>query len=150
MDYITKNPTTLDIDEAFYAAHLSTPQQIQATAINRDLVTIVEEISSNWMRVIEKTLIQGQVIGRRVRTTGPIDEFDHWLQIYSMYSIAQELIATQKFKNHYECLEISGSKLVHVKNGKYFAMKNRLTNMYLKYVVLEMEGHCTSPGNSKQ
>lgn len=113
-DSITKNAVALSIDDAFYEEHLSTPEKIQATAKRRDLVTLVEEISNDWMRIIEKILVKGKVIRRNETLTGPIDELEHWLQTHSMYSIAQELITTPTFENHMKCLQLSGSKLVHV------------------------------------
>lgn len=113
-DSITKNAILLEIDDDFYEKHLSTPEQIQATAENRKLVEIVEGISKDWMRIIEKILIKGKIIRRNATATGPIDELEHWLQTHSMYSIAQELITTETFEHHLKCLQISGSKLVHV------------------------------------
>lgn len=75
---------------------------------------MVEQISIDWMRIIEKILVKGKVTRRNEIMTGPIDELEHWLQTHSMYSIAKELMSTPTFENHMKCLKLSGSKLVHV------------------------------------
>lgn len=113
-DSITKNAILLEIDNNFYEKHLSTMDRIQMTAENRELVEIIETISKDWMRIIEKIIIKGKVIRCNSSKTGPIDELEHWLQTHSMYSIAQELITTETFENHMKCLQISGSKLANV------------------------------------
>lgn len=113
-DSITKNAITLDVDKDFYAEHLSTTNQIQKTSENRHLIGIVEKLSLDWMRIIERILIKGKRIRCNASNTGPIDELEYWLQTHSMYSIAQELISTQTFQHHMKCLQQSGSKLVHV------------------------------------
>lgn len=106
--------------------------RIQATAENRDLVEIVEQISADWMRIIEKIIIKGKVIRRNSTKTGPIDELEHWLQTHSMYSIAQELITTETFENHMKCLQISGSKLANV--SVYFHLHS-----ILKYFLFSLK-----------
>lgn len=114
-DSITKNAITLDMDTNFYAQHLSTANKMQATSENRHLIGIVETLSLDWMRNVEKMLINGKMIRCNASDTGPIDELEYWLRIHSMYSIAQELISTQQFQHHMKCLQYSGSKLQHVK-----------------------------------
>lgn len=110
-----KNAITLDTDKEFYDANLSDSDRIKKTSENRQLIDIVEKLSLVWMRIIQKILIKGNVIRCNASNTGPIDELDYWLQTFSMYSIAQELIAQETFECHIKCLELSGSKLVHVK-----------------------------------
>lgn len=116
-DHITKNPIALTIDDVFYEANLSTTEKIQSTAENRSLVKIVEETSNEWMRIIEKILIRGKVTRRAAPATGPIDELEYWLQMHSLYSIAQEQMSMETFQNHLKCLKLSGSKLVHVSSS---------------------------------
>lgn len=113
-DTITKKAVALEIDSEFYAENLSDQDKIEATSENRELVNIVEKVSMEWMRIIEKILIKGKVIRRNAWDTGPIDELEHWLQTHSMYSIAQELMSKKSFLNHMKCLTLSGSKLVNV------------------------------------
>lgn len=81
---------------------------------------IVEDLSFDWMRIIEKVLIKGKMIRCNANDTGPIDELEHWLQTNSMYSIAQELISTQHFQHHIKCLQLSRSKLEHVNHTRTF------------------------------
>lgn len=74
----------------------------------------VEQISAEWIRIIERILIRGKVIRRSAESTGPIDELEYWLQMHSIYSIAQELISTDTFEHHMKSLQLSASKLVNV------------------------------------
>lgn len=71
-DTITKKAVALEIDSEFYNKNLSDPKKIQATSESRHLVNVVERVSMEWMRVIEKILIKGKVIRRNVWNTGPI------------------------------------------------------------------------------
>lgn len=92
----------------------------------KNLVEIVERVSIEWMRIIEKILIKGKMIRRNTENTGPIDELEHWLQTHSMYSIAQELMSKESFENHMKCLKWSGSRLVDVSYAKKKTKKHKL------------------------
>lgn len=129
------------MDGDFYEANLSSTDKIQKTSVNRELVQIVEEISIEWMRIVEKILIKGKVTRRAPPNTGPIDELEYWLQMHSMYSIAQEQMSMETFQNHLECLKISGSKLVQV-NQLICLHRYRLShvNLWFKFCdFIEME-----------
>lgn len=103
-----------DIHHELFKGRLLADFQIEASARNREIVYQVEEYFTKWISQVELALIQGRQITEQPADVGLRHELEHWRRILSKYTSAREFVDGKAFRNHYQCLVQSRSKLVKV------------------------------------
>ncbi|XP_067007324.1 dynein axonemal heavy chain 5 [Anabrus simplex] len=104
---------------------LSTPQQINKTINEPEIMEKVENVVQQWGQLIEKALTKDMEIRREKDTIGPLACLIYWRRLLAMNSSIVEHLKSVKCKNFILALQLSKSKYIK----KWTTLENMVTNV---------------------